>query len=109
MEISVTGHHVNLSENTRSQIQDDAAKLERFYSPLLECHVTITEEGRNKKASVVVHVHAQTLTAANKAERLPLAVDGALQKMERQLKKLHDKRRNHRSGGELQETSATEE
>jgi ribosome-associated translation inhibitor RaiA len=60
VEISVTGHHVSLSENTRSQIQDDAAKLERFYSPLLECHITITEEGRDKKANVVV-----TCTRAN--------------------------------------------
>ena len=43
------------------------------------------------------------------AERLPGAVYGALQKMERQLKKLHDKRRKHSSGGQLQETSAAEE
>ena len=33
---------------------------------------------------------------ALEAERLPVAVDGALQKMERQLKKLHDKRRKPR-------------
>ena len=46
---------------------------------------------------------------ALEAERLTVAVDGALQKMERQLKKLHDKRRIHRSGGQLQETSAAEE
>ena len=109
MEISVTGHHVNLSEGTRSQIQDEASRLERFFSPLLECHVTIAEEGRNKKANIVVHVHAQTLTSAHEAERLSAAVDGALQKMQRQLKKLHDKRRNHRSGGQLQEASTTEE
>ncbi|MDA0748135.1 MAG: ribosome-associated translation inhibitor RaiA [bacterium] len=96
MQISISGHHFDLTEKSKSYIEQEAVKLERFYSPLLDLRVTITEEHRVMKASVAVHVNTQHLSATHEAEKLYPAIDGAMEKMARQLKKLHDKRRKPR-------------
>ena len=98
MRVSISGHHFNISDRFRSYIEDEAAKLERFYTPLIDCQVTLTQENRVMKVGVVVHVQAQNLRATHKDEKPYPAVDGAMDKMERQLKKLHDKRRKPRVG-----------
>jgi ribosomal subunit interface protein len=82
----------------RAYIEGEAAKLERFYSPLIDCHITITHENRTRRADFVVRLHAQVLKASHEDEKAYAAIDGAMEKMARQLKRLNDKRRRPRSG-----------
>ena len=105
MQVSVSGHHFDVSDRIRSHVEEEAAKLERFYSPLIDCQVVITEENRMRKVDVVVNVHGQTLKASHQVESAYVAVDGAMDKVKRQLKKLHDKRRKRRGNA----TNAFEE
>ncbi len=99
MQISITGHHYHISDTTREHIQGEADKLERFYSPLTDCHVTVTKEGDDYRTDVVVNLHGQTLKSSDSQGKLYPSIDAAMDKMVRQLKKLHDKRRRPRSTG----------
>ena len=99
MQVSITGHHYQISDTLRKHIQGESDKLERFYSPLIGCQVTITKEGDDYRADVVVNLHGQTLKSSDVQAKLYPAIDGAMDKMVRQLKKLHDKRRRPRSTG----------
>ena len=100
MQVSIAGHQFELSDRLKVYIEEELTKLERFYTPLLDCQVTLSQEGRTRRANVVVHVHAQVLKASHEADKVYIAVDGAMDKMGNQLKKLHDKRRHHRGGPE---------
>lgn len=96
MQVSVFGHHYQLSEATRGHIDAGIGKLEKYYSPIIECNVTITKDSDLYRADLIVKVHGQTLKSSDEGQRLFPVVDGAMGKMERQLKKLHDKRRRPR-------------
>ena len=96
MRISIEGHHYQVSEATRTYVQSGLEKLERFYSPIIDCHVTLKEVKETFSADLIVRVQGQTLKSANSDTKLYKAVDEAIDKMIRQLQKLHDKRRSHR-------------
>ena len=100
MQVSVSGHHFDISDRIRTYVEEEAGKLERFYSPLIDCHVTITEEGRMKRADVMVNVHAQSLKASCEVDSVYVAIDGAMEKTKHQLKRLHGKRHSRRGHGE---------
>lgn len=100
MQVSISGHRYDLSDRLRVYVEKELEKLGRFYTPLLDCQVTLSQERRKRKANIVVHVHAQVLTASHEADKVYAAVDGAMDKMGRQLKRLHDKRRYHRGSPE---------
>ena len=91
MQITVSGKDYEVSEGLRSYLEGELEKLERFYDPILDSRVTIEKVGRSKKVNVVVHVHGHILKAVHEAENVHAAIDGAVSKAERQLKKLQGK------------------
>ena len=96
MQISISGHHYTVSDRTKSYVEEEVAGLEKFYAPLVDVHVKITEEGRTHRVDLVANVHAHTLKASGDAEQVYPAIDLAVNRMTTQLKKLHDKQRNRR-------------
>jgi len=96
MQTSVFGHHHQISDATRQHIDEGIAKLEKYYSPVLECNVTITKDSDLYRVDLIAKVHGQTLKSSDDGDRLFPVIDGAMDKMARQLKKLHDKRRRPR-------------
>ena len=96
MQIVISGHHHHVSDATHTHIRAAASRFERFYNPVLDCHVTVTKEERAFRVDIVVNVHKQTLKASDEGIKLYPAIDGAAKKMVRQLKKLHDRRRKPR-------------
>ena len=44
MQTVISGHHYHVSDATRGHIKAAVARFERFYNPVLDCHVTITKE-----------------------------------------------------------------
>ena len=102
MQVTVTGKDYEVSEGLREHLDSELNKLQRFYDPILDCRVTIEKEDRSKKVNIVVHVHGQMLKAASDAENVHAAIDGAVAKVTRQLKRLQEKRSDHRPRQETQ-------
>ncbi len=96
MQIVISGHHYHVSNATRAHIKAAMSRFERFYNPVIDCHVTARKEERAFRVDIIVNVHRQTLKASDEGMKLFPAIDGAAKKMVRQLKKLHDKRRKPR-------------
>ena len=68
MDLSITGHHFTLSDRVKRYVEGEATKLERFYSPILNCKVTITEKHRAHRVVVATHVNGQNLSSSEEAE-----------------------------------------
>ncbi len=96
MQIVISGHHYHVSDSTRTHIKAAVSRFERFYTPVLGCHVTITKEEPAFRVDIIVNVHRQTLKASNAGSKLFPVIDGSAKKMIRQLQKLRDRRRKHR-------------
>ncbi len=91
MNLSVSGHHYHITDNTKEHITLGVERLERFFSPIINVLVTVTQDGDEYRTDVVVNVKDHTLKSSDQGDKVFPVIDLALEKMERQLKKLHDK------------------
>ena len=97
MTISVSGHHYTVSDRTRTYADGELARLEKFYTPVIDAHLTITEEGRLYKVDLVVNVQAHSFKSGGEDDKVYPAIDQSIDRMVKQLKKHHDKQKGHRA------------
>lgn len=105
MTISVSGHHYTVSDRTRKYVDGGLARLEKFYTPVIDAHLTITEEKRVHKVDLIVHVQAHTFKSSGEDEKVYPAIDLAIDRMTKQLKKHHDKQKGHRTPVQVDQES----
>jgi ribosomal subunit interface protein len=88
-------------------VDEEVGKLEKFYSPIVDAHTTITEKGKHHKVDLVVNVQAHTLKSTGEDAKVYPAIDASIKWMTTQLKKLYDKQRGY--GPKLQAEPSTED
>lgn len=97
MPVEVTIRHMNVSDEMQVYAKAKAEELTEDFPRIEHVHVIVDREKRHKVVSVVVqarnHVHVE---AEESAENLRAAIDVAMEKAERQLRKLRDKVQEHR-------------
>lgn len=93
MKITITGRHFEISDSLRQHVDDEAAKIERFFDGIVDCSVTMSVEKHRHCAEVTVNVYEHTLRSSHESDDMIQSIDKALEKMERQLKRVHDKLR----------------
>ena len=97
MEIQITSRHSKASQALQETITDELSKIEKFYDKITSCHVILDSEHVDKKVEITMNTQGHQLVATGKAENIGKAIDDALSKTERQLKKLNQKIKNHKS------------
>lgn len=93
MKTTITGRHFEISDSLRQHVDDEAAKLQRFFGGIVDCSVTMSVEKHRHCAEVTVNVYEHTLRSSHESADMTLSIDKALEKVERQLKRVHDKLR----------------
>lgn len=98
MEIQITTRH---SQNKASQTLQDTitaelTKMERFYDKITSCKVILDSEHIDKVVEISMATQGHQLVSTAKADNLGKAIDEALTKTERQLKKLNEKVKSHK-------------
>ncbi|GIW40179.1 MAG: ribose ABC transporter permease [Candidatus Binatia bacterium] len=96
MQVSVTFRHVNPSLALRQYAEQKLARLGKYLPRVSSAHVVLSVEKREHKAEISVHARGRDLTAAEVTDDLYAAVDLALDKLERQAKKLAGRRKDHK-------------
>ena len=95
MSVQITTRHTKTSPDLQQRIQDEIAKLEGMYQKLTSCHVVLDTDGTDQTVEIDMNAQGHTLSAKSKEETIGKAVDDALAKIERQLKKISDKVKEH--------------
>ncbi len=99
MQIMVTGRHVEVTDEVREYIRDKAGKLTRFYDRIHEIEVILDHESDEFSAEMIVRAdHRHTFVASDTGPDTFKLIDAITDKLERQLKKLKEKKRNHKGG-----------
>ena len=97
MDVRVTGRHVEVPDNVRDYAQDKANKLPRFYDRIHEIEVVLDHEGEQFTAEMIVRVdHKHTFVASETGPDTFALIDLIIDKLERQLTKHKEKKRNHK-------------
>ncbi len=99
MEIQITTRHAatKTSDGLKQTIMDELAGVEKFYDKITSCHVILDSESTDKTVEIVMNVQSHTVTALGKAEKIGKALDEALEKVSRQLKKINEKVKSHKA------------
>jgi putative sigma-54 modulation protein len=95
MNVSITGHQIQVTEAIRNYIHDKFARLERHSDRLMEVHVILEVEKLAQKAGATVQLNGASLFAEDTQEDLYAAIDGLTDKLDRQIVKHKEKQLNH--------------
>ena len=91
MQITVSGHHVEVTPALRDYVNAKLSKLQNHFDNITNTAVTLTVEKLVQKAEATVHVAGANLFAACESEDMYAAIDSMADKLDRQLIKHKEK------------------
>jgi putative sigma-54 modulation protein len=98
MNIKVTARHFNASEALQQKVQEEAERLQRFYPNITDITVILDAEKKNlRRAEFIVNILHNTITAEGEEENMGKALEIAIERAERQLKKENEKLKDHKA------------
>ena len=98
MQINLTGHHVDVTAALRSYVESKFERLERHFDHVTNVHVILSVEKLRQKAEATLHLNGTDVFADCVEEDMYAAIDGLVDKLDRQVKKHKEKHTNHRNG-----------
>ncbi|HEB97385.1 MAG TPA: ribosome-associated translation inhibitor RaiA [Sedimenticola thiotaurini] len=98
MQINLTGHHVDVTPALRSYVESKFERLERHFDHVTNVHVILSVEKLRQKAEATLHLNGNDVFADCVEEDMYAAIDGLVDKLDRQVKKHKEKHTNHRNG-----------
>jgi len=96
MQVSVTGHHVDVTDSLRNHVEEKISKLKRHFDNVTDVHVILTVEKLEQKAEATVQVSGAKLFAEDTKEDMYQAIDSMVDKLDRQIIKHKEKTGSHR-------------
>lgn len=96
MQISVSGHHLDITDSLRHYVDEKIKKLDRHFDQAIDIHVILSVEKLRHKAEATLHVSGNNLHADDTQADMYAAIDGLVDKLDRQGKKHKEKLKNHR-------------
>jgi putative sigma-54 modulation protein len=95
MQLSVTGHHIEITDSLRSYVGTKLAKIERHFDHMTDIHCVLTVEKLQHKAEATIHVGGGTIHAEQTEQNMYAAIDILVDKLDRQVKKHKEKLTDH--------------
>lgn len=100
MKYIITGKNINVTTGLREQIEEKIGKLERYFTPNTEIHVTLSVEKDRQKIEVTIPVKGGIVRAEETNEDMYAAIDMVEDIIEKQLKKYKNKIIDSKQAGE---------
>jgi putative sigma-54 modulation protein len=97
MKISVTFRNTEGDNWHKEYIDQKLKRLEKYLDTPVETRVVLSVEKFRNVAEVNLMTNGQILNAKEEAKEMSLAIDSAIDKIERQLKKRKEKTRGHKT------------
>jgi putative sigma-54 modulation protein len=91
MQISVSGHHVEVTDSLRSYVETKLDRLERHYDRITDMQVILSVEKQRQKAESTVRISGGEVYADAESDDLYTAIDKLADKLDRQLIKQKEK------------------
>ena len=95
MQLTLTGHHIDITPALREFVQNKLGRLERHFDNVTDIHCILTVEKLMHKAEATARLAGGTIHADAKSEDMYAAIDGLIDKLDRQAKKFKEKLTDH--------------
>ena len=91
MQVNISGHHLDITSNTRDYVTSKLDRLERHYDQITNVQVTLSIEKQRQLAEAKLHVTGGEVFANAEHDDLYAAIDALTDKLDRQLIKHKEK------------------
>ena len=91
MNLSVSGHHLDVTPAIRSYVESKIARIKRHFDHVIDAHVILTANKLVQKAEVTIHVRGKDLHCESEEADLYAAIDLLADKLDRQVLRYKDK------------------
>ncbi|MEM7543526.1 MAG: ribosome-associated translation inhibitor RaiA [Pseudomonadota bacterium] len=96
MQITIDGHHVELTESLQNYVNTKLKRIERHFDRVVDVHVVMGMERTTSTVEATVHLAGNHLHAHAEHEDMYAAIDALIDKLDRQVKKHKEKKSHHR-------------
>lgn len=91
MRINITARHFKLKDELKQFTEKEIQRLQKYYDQIIDAEVVLEWQKIHRRAEIKMTVYGTVLTAQYRADEMHKAINGAIEKMERQLKKYKEK------------------
>jgi putative sigma-54 modulation protein len=105
MQVSVTFRNMESKEIAREYVQEKIAKLKKYLDTPLEANVVLTTAKHRQIAEVNLLANRLIINAREETEDMFSAIDGVMDKLERQLLKYKEKIKRRKINSSLPESN----
>lgn len=95
MQLTVSGHHIDITDGLRNHVNDKFQKLQRHIDHITNIEVTLIVEKQGHKAEGNLHISGADLFASAESDDMYAAIDALAEKLDRQIIKHKEKHRGH--------------
>lgn len=98
MRITITARHFKAPEALKAFVRSEVSRLEKYYERPMSAEVILSWEKLSQVAEIKLKVARQNLAAVEKSKEIRKSITLVVEKLERQLKKVKDKRQTRNKG-----------
>ena len=91
MKFIITGRNIDVTPGLKSAVEEKIGKLERYFTPDTEVHVTLSVEKDRQKIEVTIPVKGTVIRSEQISSDMYVSIDLVEEIIERQLKKYKNK------------------
>lgn len=91
MRITITGKNIELTDGLKEAVTERLSKLEKYFAPETEAHVTLSVEKERQKIEVTIPVKGSVIRAEQVSNDMYVSIEVVVETIERQLKKYRNK------------------
>jgi ribosomal subunit interface protein len=95
MQLTITGHHLDISTPLKEYVENKLERLQRHFDQITATHVILTVEKMVQRAEATIHIAGGDLFAHAESDDMYAAIDALADKLDRQLIKHKQKHRGH--------------
>jgi len=96
MNLSVTGHHVEVTSSMHNYVTEKLQRLQRHSENLFDIHVILSVEKVRQKAEATIQIAGTKIYADTTQPDMYAAIDLMMDKLDRQLIRHKEKSKNQR-------------
>lgn len=91
MQYIISGKNIDVTDGLKSAIHDKIGKLERYFTPDTEVHVTLSVEKERQKIEITIPMKGNIVRAEQVSSDMYVSIDLVEEIIERQLRKYKNK------------------
>ncbi len=95
MQLSVTGHHVDVTESMRAYVEKKLGRIVRHFDHVIDVHCILSVEKLEQRAEATLKVRGKDIHADAIHEDMYAAIDALTDKLDRLVKKRKEKEADH--------------